>query len=116
VDTRTKIVTTTEATHLAMNGATVVSGFFDPVLAAHAERLAELKRPGSSLLILIATPSAPILPARARAELVAGLGIVDHVCDTDAIPAPGRHHLEAEDDARLAALIEHVHARQRAES
>ncbi len=115
MDTRTKIVTAAEAANLAAAGATVVSGYFDPLIASQALRLMELKRDGAPLLVLISTPNHPILPARARAELVAALRVVDHVSDlADGIWAEFR--LEQEDAARLEKLVEHVHARQRAAS
>ena len=117
MDTRTKIVPPAETRRLAAAGALVVSGFFDPLLASHAERLAEIKRDaikreGAPLLVLIADPEDAILPARARAELVAGLSVVDYVAE----PAPGnaepRFRLEQEDRRRREELIERVHARQ----
>jgi hypothetical protein len=103
-----------EAARLASSGATVVSGFFDPMLAWHAERLREIKRNSAPLLVLIADSENAILPARARAELVAALRVVDFVAE--GCPVPAQFRLEAEDADRLAGLIEHVHARQNAAS
>jgi bifunctional ADP-heptose synthase (sugar kinase/adenylyltransferase) len=117
VDTRTKIVAAAEAARIARAGATVVTGYFDPLLAAHAERLAGLKREGLPLLIAIADPENPILPSRARAELVAGLAVVDYVAESADGLTPGLTQtcrLEQEDQARLEDLIEHVHSRQHA--
>ena len=114
MDTRTKIVSTEEAGRLAASGAIVVSGFFDPMLASHAERLSQIKRYGVPLLVLVATPEDPILTDRARAELVASLTVVDYVAENCGIPAQFR--LEQEDTDRLARLIGHVHARQNAAS
>ena len=115
MDTRTKIVPGAEAVKLAAAGATVVSGYFDPLLASHARRLAQIKRGRTPLLVLVSTSANPILPARARAELVASLGVVDHVAEaTEGIEA--HVSLELEDDARLEEQIEHVHARQSATS
>ena len=110
MDTRTKIVPAEEASRLALSGVTVVSGYFDPLLAAHAERLGQLKREGTPLLVAIAEPSHPILPARARAELVAGLAAVDYVAESLHGLTP-ETHLEDEDERRLEDLIAHVHAR-----
>ncbi len=111
MDTRTKIVPAEEALRIAAAGARVVSGYFDPLLASHAERLRELKLEGSPLMVAIAEPENPILPARARAELVAGLAVVDYVVESaQGLNAAVR--LEEEDSRRLDALIEHVHARQ----
>jgi bifunctional ADP-heptose synthase (sugar kinase/adenylyltransferase) len=115
VDTRTKIVEASEAESIARNGAVVVSGYFDPLTASHAERLAGLKTGGAKLLVLIATPGNPILPARARAELVASLGVVDYVSELNGTATP-QVRLESEDELRLAKLIEHVHSRQSAAS
>jgi bifunctional ADP-heptose synthase (sugar kinase/adenylyltransferase) len=110
VDTRTKIVPTQQAADIAASGAVVVSGYFDPMLAWHASRLQELKRKNAPLLVLIAASERPILSARARAELLAGLKAVDYVCEvTDGI-AP-QFRLEEEDAHRLKELIARVHAR-----
>jgi hypothetical protein len=115
VDTRTKIVTAAEAERLAASGATVVSGYFDPLMASQAQRLSELKRDGVPLLVLIATPPQPILQASARAELVASLRVVDHVAElANGLQAQTR--LEPEDSRHLERLVEHVHSRQRAAS
>jgi glycerol-3-phosphate cytidylyltransferase-like family protein len=111
VDTRPKIVGGEEALRLAAAGATVVSGYFDPLLASHAERLAELKRNGTPLLVVITSPANPILPVRARAELVAGLRAVDHVTEEN---ITAQICLEQEDAARFNRLVEQVLARQRA--
>ena len=113
MDTRTKIIDAAQAARIAQAGATVVSGHFDPMVASHAERLAALKQNGKPLLILIATPDDPILPALARAQLVAGLAAVDFVCDAPEDLAP-HVALETEHRERLVKLIQHVHARQRA--
>jgi len=115
MDTRAKIIDAVRARLLAAQGATVVSGYFDPLVASHAERLAELKRERVPLLVLIATPDDAILPARARAELAAGLAVVDYVCETADDVAP-HLSLESEHTERLAQLIEHVHTRQQAAS
>ena len=115
MDSRQKIVDEDEARRIAAAGAAVVSGYFDPLLASHAERLAALKRDGRRLLVLIATPEDPIMPARARAELVAGLAVVDHVAAAvDGLDPFVR--LEPEEHLRLKELIRHVHARQQAAS
>ena len=115
MDTRTKIIDAAQAARIAQAGATVISGHFDPMVASHAERLAALKQNGKPLLILITTPADPILPALARAQLVAGLAAVDFVCDTPEDLTP-HVALESEHRERLMNLIHHVHARQRAGS
>ena len=70
MDTREKIVDAAQAARIAASGAIVVSGYFDPMVASHAERLESLKPAGGKLLVLISTPENAILPAAARAELV----------------------------------------------
>lgn len=113
MDTRTKIVPAEEAARLAANGVLVVSGYFDPLLSAHAERLRALKSEGESLLVAVADPPEPILPTRARAELLAGLAVVDYVVESVEGLTP-QVRLEQEDERRLADLIVHVRGRQRA--
>ena len=115
MDTRTKIVDATQAASIAQAGATVVSGFFDPMVASHAERLAALKPEGKPMLVLIATPPDAILPSLARAQLVAGLAVVDYVCDAPGALLP-EITLEDEHAKLLTQLIDHVHERQRAAS
>jgi hypothetical protein len=130
VDTRTKIVPFAEAQRILAGGATVISGYFDPLLASYAERLRDLKQrdlkqrdlkqrglktENSPLLVLIADPGNAALPARARAELVAGLEVVDYVAEAaDGLTPDIR--LEQEHEQRRDELIEHIHARQRAAS
>jgi len=111
VDTRIKIIGAPEAAKQAASGAVVVSGYFDPLLASHADRLQELKREGQPLMVLVATPDNPILPVLARCELVAALAVVDHVAEwSSGIRVDAR--LEPQDAERLEKLIEHVHSRQ----
>lgn len=107
-----KIVSVEEAARL---GATLVSGYFDPLLASHAARLKELKRDGVPLIVLIATSRDSILPAQARAELVAGLRVVDYVVASIEGLTPDVR-LEHEDVMRREKLIQHVHTRQQAAS
>jgi bifunctional ADP-heptose synthase (sugar kinase/adenylyltransferase) len=115
LDTREKIIDAAQAARIAASGATVISGYFDPLIASHAERLAELKPAGATLLVLIATPPDAILPAAARAVLVAGLRAVDYVAEhVDGLSANIR--LEEEDGQRYRELLRHVHARQKAAS
>ncbi len=114
MDTRGKIIAASDALRLAAEGATVVSGYFDPLLASHARRLEGLKS-GSNLVVVIEDPPQPILPTRARAELVASLRAVDHVVEArDGIRVDVR--LEQEDERRFEELLAHVHSRQRGAS
>ncbi|MGH9665507.1 MAG: hypothetical protein ACRD9L_13870 [Bryobacteraceae bacterium] len=121
MDTRTKILTVGQANEiLRRNGRrmAVVSGYFDPLLAERAERLEEIRRGSGALLVLVAQPRQPILPARARAELVAGLAAVDYVVAPEgaetldaAVLATAIHEEEA-DASRQEALAGVVHRRQ----
>lgn len=113
MDTRTKIVSVQDARRIAEAGATVVSGYFDPMLASGAERLLACRKPGTPLLVLVAEPPQPILPALARMHLVAGLAAVDHVSEIAEGLEP-HFRMEEEDARRLADLIAHVHQRQSA--
>ena len=56
-----------------------VSGHFDPLLAEHARRLAQIREPGRPLVVEVTNSAQPLLAQRARAELVAALGLVDFV-------------------------------------
>ncbi len=80
VDTREKILAPEAAAQLAGCGAPkLVTGYFDPLLAEHAGRLAGIAEAGGTLVVLVLDPERPVLPARARAELVAGLQAVQYV-------------------------------------
>ena len=85
----------------------LVTGHFDPLTAEHALRLESLKKPGQALVVVITSPPHPILPARARAELVAGLAAVDRVFIAEEVVRE-----EAADFERTQALVEHIRSRQ----
>lgn len=127
MDTRNKIVDWPAAAQLLRRCASgdsarrVVIGYFDPLVASHVRRLSELaaKR---GLIVVIANPPQPILPARARAELVAALNAVEHVVVPpeggldEVLPMISEHILvreEANDARRATELIERVRNRQR---
>lgn len=86
-----------------------VKGCFDPLIAAHALRLAELRCLHSGLVVVIADPPEPILPARARAELVAALSAVDFVI----IGGESNVDLESEHAALRNELVAHTARRNR---
>jgi len=93
-----------------------VRGTFDPLLAAHAEELQAAVEPDAKLVVIVDEGVDPILPVRARAELVAGVRAVDYVIPLTAaegFEATGTVDLVPAHNARLAELIEHV--RRRAE-
>jgi D-glycero-beta-D-manno-heptose 1-phosphate adenylyltransferase len=127
VDTRTKILSPAAATEAAAacrsagKRICAVSGYHDPLTAGHARLLAAAGEPGGALFIIVADPPRPVLPARARAELVAGLAIVDYVvlpggegADSvlETLNADVVYREEAADQRRTADLIRHVQSRQ----
>ena len=77
MDTRTKIVTA----GAAPAGCTAVTGYFDVMLAADAQDLAEVRARAASrkLLVVVLPLAGELLAQRARAELAAGLRVVDYV-------------------------------------
>jgi bifunctional ADP-heptose synthase (sugar kinase/adenylyltransferase) len=98
----------------------VVTGHFDPLLAAHARRLAELRDPGAALFVVVTEPVQPILAARARGVLVAALAGVDGVVACEGRPAaevvgllePDEVYTEeADDERRTRDLMLHVQSR-----
>nr|WP_321477782.1 hypothetical protein [uncultured Paludibaculum sp.] len=92
-------------------GIRIVSGYFDPLLAAHAEWLADARGTGK-LAVIVKDPAMPILPSRARAELVAALRVVDYVVLDGPDAPPANVLLEERDVAAAAAFAAHVRQRQ----
>ena len=123
MDTRTKIIERAAAERIAGGGArlTVVTGYFDPLTAAHAARLAQIAATAEVLLVVVRTPERPLLPARARAELVAALSAVNHVVVEEGDPAwiaqlPSAQLVREEvaDARRTQDLVARVRQRQAA--
>lgn len=112
MDTRTKIIGADRLAELAAQGAQIVSGHFDPLVASMAEHVAALKRdrPDAPLAVLLRSSQDPILPAHARAELVAALAVVDYVCCEES-DIQADFELDLEHGRRLIDLIAHVHGR-----
>jgi bifunctional ADP-heptose synthase (sugar kinase/adenylyltransferase) len=80
LDTRSKIVPLPEIQErLQDHAAQWISGHFDPLLAEHVGRLRQAREHGSRLVVEVTNPARPLLPQRARAELVAALAMVDYV-------------------------------------
>ena len=85
MDTREKIIDCERAASLAAQlrsqGATlkVITGHFDVLTTEHIRRLREITNGSAKLFVVVLDPPAPLLAARARAELVAGLAMVDYV-------------------------------------
>ena len=121
LDTRSKIIGGEEAQARIRQhrGWVIVTGYFDPVTAAHARRLREISKEHSRIAVFLSDPPHPVLPAQARAELLAAMGMVDcvvlpreHALPLD--PEISVLHEEEADKARLRKLIEHVHERHKA--
>ena len=128
MDTRKKILTAAQAVEtvrrLRAEGRSVrfASGWFDPLLAAHARRLEQLRGGAARVMVVVTDPPRPILPARARAELVAALSVVDFVVLSEEerledllarLEATEVLRGEAADESLAQQLIHHVQTRQR---
>jgi hypothetical protein len=91
----------------------VVSGYFDPVLATHTARLEKAAAGASAVAVVLLNPPEAILPARARAELVAALAGVSLVLAPEECEAPAADvHLEREDLESRDRFTAHVRERQ----
>jgi hypothetical protein len=83
MDTRAKIIAADVAARIARDeNIRILCGRFDPLIAEHARRIGEVGQ-GEPLLVLVLDYADAILPAGARAELVAALQRVRHVCVVD---------------------------------
>lgn len=84
MDTRSKILTLTEARSLS-GPLAIAAGTFNPLRAAEAAALADFREqnPGSHLLVAILAAEPELLPRAARAELAAALRVVDYVVVAD---------------------------------
>ena len=115
MDTREKLVDGPVAT---AGGEVYVSGYFDPLLPGHARRLGEIASGGKALVVLLADPPEPLLPARSRAELVAALRCVSAVVLPNADGSPRQIgpaiHEEDFDLELRRALVADVHRRHSA--
>ena len=87
MDTRNKIISADAAVEIARQvkqqgrRLTVVTGYFDVLGAAQVRGLIAVRKGtvDSVLMVILLPRSEPLLPLRARAELVAGLSMVDYV-------------------------------------
>lgn len=105
MDTRKKIVSFDEVLSIAEKiQVRWITGHFDPLLAEHARRVKDLSLPGHTLIVVITNPPKPLLPLRARGELVAALSEVDYVVLKDGlVPAD-----DPEDAGIASGFIAHV--------
>jgi glycerol-3-phosphate cytidylyltransferase-like family protein len=119
MDTRSKIV---DAAHRWTTlPATVVTGYFDPLLAWHASVLARIRDGSGKLAVVVLPLDGELMALRARAEVVAALRMVDYVLlaengDLDRLFAELKPaaivRLETDDLRRRRELIENVRRRQ----
>ena len=85
MDSRDKIIDCEHAAALVAklraDGASiqVVTGYFDVLVAGHVRRLRQIAGKASKLFVVVLDPPAPVLAARARAEIAAALAMVDYV-------------------------------------
>ena len=108
MDTRSKIIPLEEARKLSSPHTLWLTGHFDPLLAEHARDLRHHAAPGQTLVVEITNPENPLLPQRARAELVAALESVDYVVIGNGA--------QSDDAAITERFIHHVLNRHRAET
>lgn len=130
VDTRKKILDADQALAAALEAKAegkrlVISvGEYDPVLADHAQRLASRKHGPDDVawhVVAVLPNSDALMPLRARCELVAALAAVDCVVPFEQDPSvlsmvAGKaelHDDRAQDAEARAAVIAHIHAKQK---
>jgi len=119
VNTRSKIV---DAAACRSNGpVTVVTGYFDPLLAWHARELESIRGRAGALAVVVLPLPGELLPQHARAVLVAALRMIDYVLvadneDLDRLLAELKPaeivRLDNDDLRRRGELIEHVRRQQ----
>ena len=107
MDTRTKILPWAD---FAQTAGTKVAGYFDPLTVEHADRLQELAAANGPLCIAIYEPEQALLPAEARAMLMASLDCVQAVSVAQA-ELPDAIDVRSEDLARRDRMMAHVHSR-----
>ena len=127
MDTREKIIDLAKAVDIAAElrrrgeRVKLVAGYFDVLTPDHVRRFRELPD-GRPLMAMVLDPPDALLGARARAELAAGLSMIDYVFPLDGANfeqaveqiQPGEVvREEIADRRRSKGLIEHVHRRQR---
>ena len=114
MDTRAKIITTEQAlARIEQGGANllIVTGYFDPILADHAARIAESARGGAEVIAFVAEPSQPLLPLAARLEIVAALRGVSAVAPAPASLEAKALRFEEQDLKTREAFLDRVRER-----
>jgi glycerol-3-phosphate cytidylyltransferase-like family protein len=118
MDTRNKIV---DAAGCHGKGpGTVITGYFDPLLAWHARELERIRERAGSLIAIVLPLADELLSQPARAAVVAALRMVDYVLiadneDLDRLFAELKPveivRLENDDLRRRGELMQHVRRR-----
>jgi bifunctional ADP-heptose synthase (sugar kinase/adenylyltransferase) len=85
----------------------IILGYFDPLYSAHIQALQDACAPGSLIVVAVDHPDNPVLPWRARAELLAALSFVDYVVDARECGAPAVDLRDA-DLVRTESLARHI--------
>ena len=123
MDTREKIIELSQTAQRFSDGKwIIVPALFDPLTATQAKRVAGLRENGSKLAAIVLDVSDTLLPAKARASLIAALRSVDLVIVAepqrwrDAIPASANIKIVEDkpgEAARSAEFVQFVVARQK---
>jgi bifunctional ADP-heptose synthase (sugar kinase/adenylyltransferase) len=125
MDTRNKILPADAAIEIAFRvkhegrKLIVVTGYFDVLGAAHVRDLAAVRKriEDGVLMVVLLSKAEPLLSERARAELVAGLRVVDYVVIAgedgvvSRLPADEGVSRQAADEEQTRLLMEHVLSR-----
>lgn len=99
-----------ESLPAALNGSEWITlvGFFDPMTAAQANRIAQHRKSGRKLAVVVLEGEEALLPAAARAAMVAALRAVDAV----SIASPERVSVAREEiaaeHARTAEFVQFI--------
>ena len=126
MDTREKIFPLDGlGAHLCRGEWVIAVGQFDPLTAAQAKRLSALRSQGGRLLAVVLESSDALLPANARAALIAALRDVDAVTVAEpelwrhAIPSTARVRVIEDaqaEEGRSAEFVRYIVERQAAAS
>ncbi|HEX3880259.1 MAG TPA: hypothetical protein VHW24_24925 [Bryobacteraceae bacterium] len=112
MDTRFKIV---DASAIRGRKAKIVTGYFDPLLAWHAEKL-EALRGGAEVFAAAVLPLRDeLVGQRARAELVAALRVIDYVLIASGADFEAFGDVAAALDAAQVVRLDEEDLRRRAE-
>jgi hypothetical protein len=94
----------------------LIFGYFDPLYSEHVLGLRQECNGDSQIVVAVDEPPSPVLPWRARAELVAGLSCVDCVIPASLAPSVPDATVvdQRETDLRRTASLErHIAERQK---